>query len=378
MIRVGINLLFLIPGKVGGSEVYTRRLVQGLTDGMDMELCLVCNSENYDTFQEAQNLKRILIDYPVQKRSARIHAEQSGLPALAGEKRFDLIWSPGNTAPKKAPCPQVVTIHDLQHEYFPEYFGFLRLRSRRMLFRRAIKAADKIIAISECTAKDLERFHNVESAGIEIIYHGVDSGFGDVPQDLIERVKHAYDLPQSFAFLPGKTFKHKNHVNAVKAVSRLREKWDIELPLILTGGEDTGHAQLTQAIQSLGMQDQVRHLGRLGHGELPALYRLASCLLFPSRFEGFGLPVLEAFVCRCPVVCSNVTSLPEVAGDAAMLVDPDDIEGMAHAIRLIIKEPEIRKGLVQRGRQRASEFTWYRTIQSTAQLLHSVAKPGKP
>ncbi|MDP8254691.1 MAG: glycosyltransferase family 1 protein [Candidatus Alcyoniella australis] len=373
MKTVGVNLLMMIPDQGGGPEVYARRMVQGLADCPDLRLKLFVNLEAAQSFEPSERVEIVVVEFAPERFRTRLAAEQKKLPRLARKYGVDVLFNPLGSAPRRTRCPQVVTIHDLSHERFGERLGFWALRKRRRLIKRSLRGADRLIAVSEYTAEDLRRFCKVEPPPIEVIAHGVDTQLAQLEPGLLERVRERYSLPESFAFLPGRTLWHKNHVGAVRAIARLREDWDAELPLVLCGGEGEGHADMLEQIEIDGVKKLVRHLGRVEDSEIPALYSMATCLLFPSRIEGFGLPLLEAFACGCPVICSNTCGLPRTAGDAALLVDPDHVEGMAHALRLVMSEPELRASLIERGKARASQMTWYRTVEQTAQLLRAMA-----
>jgi glycosyltransferase involved in cell wall biosynthesis len=186
------------------------------------------------------------------------------------------------------------------------------------------------------------------------------------------RVLRRFGLtPGSYWFFPGHTWRHKNHVTALRAVARLRDVHGLRLPLVCTGGTREAHLQIVEEIGRLRLDNLVRWLGYVPREMLPALYRHATALVFPSLFEGFGMPVLEAMASDCPVICSNTTSLPEIAGTAAVLVDPLDDVRIAEALRDVAADREHRHALVEAGRSRAAAFSWTRHTLATLEVLRA-------
>jgi len=178
--------------------------------------------------------------------------------------------------------------------------------------------------------------------------------------------------PGSYLFFPAHTWQHKNHRTAIDALRILRETSGLTPTLVCTGGAREAQPALEQQIAEHGLQKQVRFLGYCPHGDLPTLYRGAACLIFPSLFEGFGMPVLEAMACGCPVVCSNTSSLPEIAGDAALQVDPFDGEAFAAAAARLLRDADLRMDMRARGLSQAARFSWQRHTRETIAVFYRV------
>jgi glycosyltransferase involved in cell wall biosynthesis len=186
-------------------------------------------------------------------------------------------------------------------------------------------------------------------------------------------VLRSYGLePGAYLFFPAHTWHHKNHRAAIDALRVLRDRHGMNRTLVCTGGAREAQPAIEAQIVKSGMVGRVRFLGYCPERDLPALYRGAACLLFPSLFEGFGMPVLEAMASGCPVVCSNTTSLPEIAGEAALLVDPSDPEAIATAVHRVLTDPDLRAALIARGLRRAATFSWQRHTLETIAVLSQV------
>jgi glycosyltransferase involved in cell wall biosynthesis len=287
----------------------------------------------------------------------------------------DMVYSfPGYIHPEVFGLRQILMVPDIQHEYFPEFFSEQALDERRRIYTDSIQRADHICAISEFTRRTLIDRLNVPPQKVTAVLLAADPIFrADADRAADQRRLAKYDLHQQpFLFFPGHTWKHKNHRVVIAAMAILRDRFGISAPLICTGGTREAQPALEKQIEETGLRGQVRFLGYCPHGDLPALYRQAGCLVFPSLFEGFGIPVLEAMASGCPVVCSNTTSLPEIAGDAALLVDPADPESLAVAIRTVLSDLDLRKMLINRGLAQAARFSWRRHALETVSVFQRV------
>lgn len=273
------------------------------------------------------------------------------------------------------PLRNVLVVPDLQHEYHPEFFPPAVLEERTRVFGEAIRRADHLIAISEYTRQTVIERHAVAPERIHTVHLAADPIFCpanrrglDTPKTLRKYGLSAGD----YLFFPANTWPHKNHRGLLEALAILRERYRLSPLLICTGATKEAHTTITDMVQRLGLARQVRFLGYCPLQDMPALYEGAVALVFPSFFEGFGIPLLEAMWCDCPIVCSNATSLPEIAGDAALLVDPYAPEQFAEAISRILTDTALRQTLIARGRQRVRQFSWRHFTLETIRLMHHV------
>jgi len=366
--RIGINALFWIPGRTGGSETYLLSLLDRWHQTLNDEVTLFAGVSAAEKLSRFDRWRVVELPFNEDGAIERLRAEQMRLPGVVAEHKLDVLFSPGNVLPTRVKIPQVLTIHDLQHRHFPQYFDWKRRAARRVLFARSAKKARRIVAISEATRHDLISLMKVPAKKIRVVYEGVDQQLAEVPADKLTAVQEKYQLPERFIYLPGKTFPHKNHLTLLDAIELLNDRKQ-KIPLVLTGGADVAHEQVLARIQRNGLAGQVRHLGFIDFDEIGAMYHLAEMLVFPSSFEGFGLPVVEAMVCGCPVVTSDKMSLAELVGDAAMTVEPTDASALAEAIAKVWHDDDLRADMTVRGRRRAAAFSWDDCADKTYRVL---------
>jgi glycosyltransferase involved in cell wall biosynthesis len=273
------------------------------------------------------------------------------------------------------PLRNVVVIPDLQHEYCPDFFTPDVLAERKRIYGESIASADGLIAISEYTRQTVIEKFNMDPNRIKTIHLAADPIFH--PEngtfDNQRRVLDKYRLKaKGYLFLPANTWLHKNHRSAIEALQLLRREYGHDLLLVCTGSPKDAQEDLDRLVRKNGLEDAVRFLGYCPKKDLVSLYEGAAMLMYPSFFEGFGMPLIEAMWTNCPVVSSNLTSLPEIAGDAALLVDPHSPEALAEAANLLLTDESLRLDLMARGRERARTFSWSRFTREVIKLLHRV------
>ncbi len=336
---VGISLLTLVPGVVGGSETYVRGLCRGLRSvgSLDYEALLPTIAPD-----AAEGLtSRVVESYRASMTTA---GRAIGMAAAAlrperirkelGLERFSAIHFPLTIMlPEVDEPPALVTIHDLQHERFPRFFPRYELAYRRRAYRRAARRSELIIVPSEFVKRTLVEHLQISAARIRVIHLGIDH----------ERFQPGSGEREEFLLYPANRWAHKNHAGLFEALALLRRRQP-GLRLVLTG---SGH-------DGAPAPDGVDVRGRVSAEELRSLYQRACCLVFPSLYEGFGAPPLEAMACGCPVAASNVASIPEIVGDAGVLFDPTSPGSIADGVEQAMDDP----GLVERGLARAAGFTW--------------------
>lgn len=298
-------------------------------------------------------------------RGPRGHVwEQVVLPHRLGGA---LLWSPCNTGPLLV-ANQVVTIHDCAFVDHAESCSPAFSRWYRWLIPRLARRVRRIITVSNYSQQRLAEFTGVKPDKIEVIYNGVDPRFKPVDANTIEGLRRRLGLPPRYVLAVGSLAPRKNLLRLFEAWRQLRLPGD-DVKLVVAG--TTTHT-LRQAGWS-DLPESVQLLGYVPDEDLPALYCGAQLFVFPSLYEGFGLPILEAMGCGVPVVCSRTTSLPEVAGDAALLFDPNDPEAIGEAICKVLADPGLQVTLSSGGRTRAAEFTWDRSAKQTWQVLVEAA-----
>lgn len=305
--------------------------------------------------------------WDTQRPLRRILWEQTVLPLLCQQARLDLLHATVNISPWLAPCPTVVTVHDLSFLHYPRAFPALQRLYLRTQARRSVVTARQVIAVSRATRQDLISRWGVPGQQISIVYNGVDSMFCPAAEPEIEAFRRCRQLPERFILHLGTLEPRKNLVRLVRAFKRLRQRAPVlqDVKLVLAGGRGWGYQKLFAEVIRLELDREVLFPGYVADEELPWWYRAAEVFAYPSLLEGFGLPVVEAMACGTPVVTSTTSALPEVAGDAALLVDPTSVEQLATALQRLLTEPELARELRERGLRQASRFSWQRAAQET-------------
>jgi glycosyltransferase involved in cell wall biosynthesis len=279
---------------------------------------------------------------------------------------------PAHVIPFYAPMPSVVTVHDLAFELFPDHFtpsDRLRLRT---LTRRGVRHATHIIAVSAATKQDLIELLQVPEERITVVHHGYDrERYRPSTAAEVDAVRHRYALERPYVLAVGTLQSRKNHAGLVRALAHLLAD-GVDVDLVVPGARGWLYESIFRTVRELGLETRVRFLGFVPDADLPALYSGAEVAALVSLYEGFGLPVLEAMACGTPVVASNVSALPEVAGEAAVLVDPRDDDAIAAALVRCITDSALRRELDGRARAHLKAFSWERTARETLAVLREV------
>ena len=350
-LNIGINALFLIPGGVGGTEIYLRSLVDAMA-GRESghRITVFTNQETGPLGPDSRVLPVRAVN-----RVARIAYEQFRLPGVLRESRIDVLLNPGFTAPFSPPCPQVTVFHDLQHKRHPEYFRWFDLPAWNLMLWTAARRSQRLIAVSPATRGDLLRFYPFLTTGrIDVVPHGVDQEFFDIA---------ARREPGNFLLCPSTTHPHKNHARLLRCFGRLRERHP-ELRLVLTGVKGFVHEEVDRLAQPLG--DAVEIRGWVDRVELIELFRTARAVVYPSTFEGFGMPVAEALAARVPLACSDIEPLRTLATGSALLFDPNDEDAMVEAIEHLVERPPPALAATQ-------SLTWRQCAAQTVDALMRAA-----
>jgi glycosyltransferase involved in cell wall biosynthesis len=337
---IGISLLTLVPGISGGSETYARELCRALArvGTQEYRVFLPTIAPDASDGLPSSVVRRYRASRTMPGRVAGMSLATLRPQPLRRDlelDRLDAIHFPLSVMLPQVDRPAAgTTVADLQHEDIPEFFGRAELTYRKVVYGWTIRRSRIVITISEHAREALLEGYKLGPERVRTIYLGVDHDTFK-PSDKVSQ--------GGFLLYPARPWAHKNHARLFEAFARLRRERP-ELRLVLTGEGDFGT-----------LPAGVEARGRVSRDELVDLYRRAAALVFPSLYEGFGMPVVEAMACGCPVACSNATSLPEVAGDAARLFDPRDVDEIAAAVDDVLNEPE---PWIARGLERAKRFTW--------------------
>jgi glycosyltransferase involved in cell wall biosynthesis len=375
--RIGIDYTAAAHQGAGIGR-YTRRLVNHLIlldRSNEYRLFVAGGGGPYHRSEWPPNVRLQVI--PLSRRHlTRIwHRLRIPLPVQAFTGPIDLLYSPDFVLPPALGARTLLTVHDLSFVRCPETADPRLHRYLNVAVPESVVRADHILADSENTAQDLAELWNVPSDKISVLYPGVGSRFCPVADATkLECVRRRYDLPQHFIFAVGTLQPRKNYGRLIEAFGRLLSAThDRSLSLVVAGGKGWLYDSIFDSARRLGLQKEVVFVGYVDDNDLPALYSLAELFVFPSLYEGFGLPVLEAMACGTPVICSEASSLPEVAGDAALMVDPLDVDGWAQAMGQVLNDGGLRQTMIGRGMIRASSFSWERAARELQRVCGSMA-----
>lgn len=362
-LRIGVNALYLIPGGVGGTEVYLRNLLGELTKSED-DFFIITNRETLDLAPTRANVRELRQRVPAVVRPARILWEQTAVPLLAARYRFDVLLNPGFTAPVICPCPRVTVFHDLQHRRHPEHFRWFDLPFWNLLLYASARRSSRLIAVSEATRHDLVRYYQRDA---QVIPHGVEQPIFDIAD---------HRVPENLLLCVSTLHPHKGIGDLLGAFAEFRATHP-QFRLVLAGMRGFAADAIEERIQALGLTAAVELTGWITRERLYDLYRRAWAFVYPSHFEGFGMPVSEALAAGLPVTCSDIEPLRSLAGDGALLFTPGDQRSISEALGRIVDDEALRARLVAAGRRRAAGFTWPAAADATRRVLEEAAlQPG--
>jgi glycosyltransferase involved in cell wall biosynthesis len=365
MPAVALNLAFLAPGEQGGMEVYARELARALAEREDVQLTLLLNRLLESEPEWSELGRRIVLPVDPRRRVGWVLGDQVHVPRAAARARVELVHSLASTGPARGAFARVTTIHDLNYKLVPETHFGVRGLGMRVLVPLAARRSHRLLVDAESTRADLTRHLGVRPDKVDVAPLAVR-----VPHDLAftpePELRDRLGLgARAIVLSPSAKRPHKNIARLLRAVAAISPD---RRPAVVVPGYSTPHEdELRDLAATLGIAELVRLLPWVAAADLEALYRASACVVFPSLYEGFGLPVLEAMARGIPVACSNRSSLPEVAGDAALLFDPEDLDAIRLAIEELLADGAVAARLRTAGRERAAGFTWERTAELTVE-----------
>lgn len=366
---IGLDISRLATTQRTGTEHYTRALLDALlAHDRHNRYRLYCNQPPAVLPMLPPNAALRSIPLPRAWTHARLSWEMLQAPP-------DVLFVPAHALPLALPRRSVVTIHDLGIVHHPDAHTLAQRMYHRVFTPLSVHRATKIIAISHATKRDLIALYNVPAHKIAVVYHGVEPRFKPLPHVAVAPVLQRYGLDQPFLLFVSTVQPRKNVVRLIESFARARRMLGAQpLTLVLAGKRGWLTEQIERRAAAIGVGEHVRFLGYVPDDDLPALLNGALAYVVPSLYEGFGMTVLEAQACGTPVLASDVSSLPEVVGDAGLLVDPQDVAAIANGIVRLVADGNLRMRLRERGLQHAARWTWERTAQQTLAVLEAAAR----
>ncbi len=368
-LRIGIDARLVYYSQAGIAQ-YTLRLIQGLADlDRENQFIILQSRKDKHTIVDKPSFKRVSLWTPSHHRLEQysLHLEISGLD-------LDVLHSPDFIPPFRRNCKSIITIHDLAFLLYPH---FLTKESARYYGQidQAVKRTDHIIAVSESTRQDTIRLLGAPEHKITVIYESANPVYRPVDnREALEQTKSKYHISGDFILFVSTIEPRKNLPTLLKAYRQLLDSYKANVKLAVVGRRGWLSEEVFTLVDKLKLTNDVFFLGRVTGEDLLHLYNAAQLLAQPSFYEGFGLPPLEAMACGTPVVVSNVSSLPEVVGDAGLLVDPEDVSELAVAIWRVLTDQALRADLIAKGLKRARCFSWEKTARQTLELYQRVGQ----
>jgi len=364
--RIGVNALYLIPGGVGGTEIYLRNLLAALAD--------IDAHNQYFVFTNRETDAELVPPRPnfhlqpqgvrATSRVARILWEQTLLPLAATRLRLDVLFNPGFTAPILCGCPRVTVFHDLQHKRHPQYFRWFDLPFWNLLLYASAHLSVRLIAVSDATRADVLAHYRLPPDRVTTVLSGVDETFFEIA---------ARRRPEPFLLAVSTLHPHKNLDGLLRAYALFRRRRP-DIRLIVCGMHGFFTGPLHQLREELDLGDSVEFPGWIPRGDLYDLFARATAFIYPSRFEGFGLPVLEALAAGVPSACSAIEPLLTLSGDAALHFDPADTVALSDIMYRLVSDAELRSRLTADGPVRARCFSWRQSAAGTLETLILASK----
>lgn len=373
--NVGLSAIGFYHGKMGGMETYFNGLLAYLQEtDHENKYTVLCNNDSAREFKLSNPLFSLEIfdfrQHTIQWLVRGVLKNTLSMDILSpkiNRLRLDVIHHPFTMLdPINLKSLSILTFWDMQQEFYPEFFSSWELRMRRANYRRSVKLANRIIVSSEFTKQCLIERYGVPEDKIDVIYFGYAREYRIIDStEILEQARSKYDLRRPFMYYPAASWPHKNHKALLSAIKIIKENNGFDGQLVLTGIAKASHADILREIERLDLKDDVKLLGYLPYEDLPTIYNLARMLVFPSLFEGFGIPLVEAMACGCPVACSEATTLPEVIGTAGVLFNPKSPQDIAEKTWSVWSDHDRRQRMRAAGRERVMEFDWRNAAKKT-------------
>ncbi|HOE64158.1 MAG TPA: glycosyltransferase family 1 protein [Candidatus Sumerlaeota bacterium] len=365
--RIGVNT-FQLHQKITGAGRFSKNMLQELARlDNDNEYVIFLRKDNAGYYSiKKENFTNVVVTQVSNRiKLKRIWSEHFLLPKLAREYNVDAFWSPSDIAPARLSCISLVTIHDLKRFVMPKEFPFLERHYYQRFLKKTANAANLIFTGSESSGRDIMTYLGIPPDRIIVAYNGLDPIIYEEEGVPLDTLKRLHGIRGKYILFVGQMIKNKNVPRMIRAFNRCKEAAEYEF--VLLGQAGAGMHEIEQTIKresyNSNLRERIHHIKWAATEHLISLYKYASALFYASLYEGFGFPLVEAMALGVPIITSDCSSMPEVAGDAALLVDPMDEEAMSEALSKIITDEDLQKSLVSKGRERVKQFSWEKTAK---------------
>lgn len=372
--KIAVNTRLLLSGKLEGIGVFTAETMRRITQAHPEHEFYFLFDRPYDKqFVFSSNVHPVVMGPPARHPVLWYWWFEWSVPRMLQQVAADLFVSPDGYASLRAQCPQVVVMHDLAYEHFDDHVDRLTRAYYRHFSPRYAQKAARIVAVSEYTRNDLMQLYGVEASRIDVVYNGVDAYFRPLAAEEKEQVRQHLTGGQPYFLYAGAIQPRKNIVRLLQAYDVYRSRYGGTLKLVMAGRQ-WSYPQAQRAFERMQFRADVIRIGHLSRAELARVMGAAQALVYVSLFEGFGIPIIEAMYSDVPVITSNTSSMPEVAGDAALLVNPLSVDAMAEAMHQIAGDAALCQRLIQAGRQRRQHFSWQQSAHRFWNSIEAVAR----
>ena len=356
-----------------GIGIYARNLMSSILkiDRQNFYYFIYATHEQIGSFGTHENLEEIVIPC-----SNKFLWDQWLVPQFARGKS-DIIFNTKFSLPLFTLCKTVMVFHGSEWYVYPQFYSRLNILYNRIFLPLYCKKASAISSVSKVTADDMTKFVGFDRQKVFVVHSAIDPRFKPVKDEtVLSYVKDKYHLPERYILFVGNLYPGKNFTNIVKAFKRIKNEVDFSLKLVSVGDLRWKYENDLKEIERQGLIDDILFTGWVNQEDLPPFYQIAELFLFPSLYEGFGIPIVEAMACGCPVVTSSTGSCPEVAGSAAIIVDPKDMDSIASGVIKVIEDEALRSKMIEQGYIEAKRFSWEKAARATLDIFYSVMNDG--
>ncbi|MBN1901701.1 glycosyltransferase family 4 protein [Candidatus Sumerlaeota bacterium] len=375
--RIGVNT-FPLHRRITGAGRFTKNLLRALSEiDRENEYILFLRKDNAGYYSiKSDNFTNVVCDITRKFRLRRIFYEHFILPRLSRKHDVDVFWSPSDIAPFRLPCISTVTIHDLKRFVLPYEFPFLERHYFRMFLKTTAKNANLIFTVSQSSGKDIMKYLDIPADRIIVAHNGLDPSISEEEGIPFDSLKRIHGISSKYILFVGQMIRSKNVPRMIRAFKRCREA--DEYDFVLVGQTGAGWNEIEHTIKkeayNSNLRERIHHIKWATTEHLVSLYKHAAVLFYASLYEGFGFPIVEAMACGLPVITSNRSSMPEVAGEASVLVDPNDEGSMVQALSNLLADEDKRKNLIKRGYERVKLFSWENTARKYLAVFNRLKK----
>lgn len=357
--NIAVNTRLLIKDKLEGIGWFTYETLKRITTAHpEHKFIFFFDRDFSDEFIFSSNITPVVVNPPARHPILWYLFFEWGVPRALKKYHADLFFSPDGWLSLRTDIKSHAVIHDLNFEHYPQFIPFHVRKYYKYYFPRYAAKAERIATVSEFTKNDISGKYNIKKDRIDVVYNGANESYTNVSEEEKTLTKQKYTGSAPYFLTIGLIHPRKNHINLFRAFDSFKADNNNNFKLLIVGEKKWWTGDTRQAYESMKFRDDVIFAGRLNSRELGKVIGSSFAMCYISFFEGFGIPILEAFYCDVPVITSNVSSMPEIAGDAALLVDPSSVDAISNAMNKLVKDEQLRKELINKGKMRRQNFSW--------------------